>query len=165
MIILRQKLHVLLWCHNSFKIKIKIPVDSRHFRAYVYFMKKSRQGPGKISDHFKGLGTVTRDTVTERAREIALINGRPPNHYNQDDFNEAKRELTGVVPEADGEAEEETIAGLVTWDEPPGATGHPVKKELPEDEQNWATQLAEEGMEEAEHEQMVEGARNPHNQE
>jgi hypothetical protein len=128
-------------------------------------MKMMRKSHGKISDHFKGLGTVTRDTVVERAREIALINGRGPNHYNQDDFSEAKRELTGTEPDAGGEAEEETIAGLVTWDEPPGAAGHPVEKEEPEDEQTCAAQLAEEGLEEAEHEQMVEGAKNPHNQE
>jgi hypothetical protein len=127
-------------------------------------MKMTRQNHGKISDHFKGLGTVTRDTVVERAREIALINGRRPNHYNQEDFMEAKRELTGAIPDA-SEAEEETVAGLVTWDEPPDATGHPVEKEKPEDEQSWVEQLVEEGLEEAEHEQMVEGARNPHNQE
>jgi hypothetical protein len=125
-------------------------------------MRKSHQGHGRISDHFKGLGTVTSDKVTERAREIALINGRAPNHFNQDDFMEAKRELTG---EGDGEAEEETIAGLITWDEAPGTTGHPVEKVELEDEQSCAAQLVEEGAEEAEHEQMVEGARDPHNQE
>jgi hypothetical protein len=128
-------------------------------------MKKSHPGHGKISDHFKGMGTVTSDMVTERAREIALINGRPPNHYNQDDFMEAKRELTGATAEADGEGGEDTVAGLVTWDEAPGAAGHPVEKETPEDEQTCAAQLAEEGLDEAGHEQMVGGARNPHNQE
>ena len=127
-------------------------------------MKRTHQSHGKISDHFKGIGTVTRDSVVERAREIALINGRGPNHYNQDDFAEAKRGLTGDTADAN-EPEEETVAGLVTWDEPPGATGHPVKKEEPQDEQTCDAELAEEGMGEAEHEQMVEGARNPHNQE
>ena len=128
-------------------------------------MKKSQQGHGKISDHFQGLGTVTSEKVTQRAREIALINGRPPNHFNQDDFMAAKRELTGESAEGDGEAEEETVAGLVTWDEAPGAAGHTVNKVEPEDEQSCDAQLAEEGVEEAEHEQMVEGARDPHNQE
>lgn len=111
------------------------------------------------------MGTVTRDTVVERAREIALINGRGPNHYSQEDFLEAKRELIGATAEAGSEAEEETVAGLVTWDEAPDAAGHPVQKEEAEDEQSCAAQLAEEGLGEAEHEQMVEGARNPHNQE
>jgi len=128
-------------------------------------MKTIHQSHGKISEHFNGLGTVTRDMVVKRAREIALINGRGPNHFNQDDFMEAKRELTGATPDTDSEAEEETVAGLVTWDEPPDAAGHPVPREELEDEQNWPAQLAEEGIVEAEHEQMVEGVRNPHNQE
>ena len=97
------------------------------------------------------MGTVTRDTVTQRAREIALINGRLPNHYNQDDFMEAKRELTGITPEDDGD-DENTVAGLGTWDEAPDAKGHPVRKTEPEDERSCAVQLTEEGMEEAEHE-------------
>ena len=127
-------------------------------------MKTIRQSHGKISEHFKVLGTVTRDTVVERAREIALINGHGPNHYTQEDFMEAKRELTG---ELDGEidAEEDIVPGLVTWDEPPDAAGHTVERELPDDEQSCAVLLTEEGMEEAEHDQMVEGARTPHNQE
>jgi len=128
-------------------------------------MKTTRQSHGKISDHFKGMGTVTSDTVVERAREIALINGRGPNHYSQEDFSQAKRELTGDLLDATSEAEEETVAGLVTWDEAPCNAGHPAAKEEPNDEQTCATQLIQEGMEEAEHEQMVEGARNPHNQE
>ena len=128
-------------------------------------MKTTHQSHGKISDHFKGMGTVTSDTVLERAREIALINGRGPNHYNQEDFMAAKRELTGETPGNDGEANEDMVAGLVTWDEPVNAAGHPVEREEMEDEKSSAEQLVEEGMSEAEHEQMVEGARNPHNQE
>lgn len=128
-------------------------------------MKSTRQNHGKISDHFHGLGTVTRETVLERAREIALINGRGPNHYSQDDYQEAKRELTGASPGDEGEAGEDMVPGLVTWDESPEAAGHPVDKEEADDEQSWAEQLVEQGLHEAEHEQMVEGARNPHNQE
>ena len=58
-------------------------------------MKKSHKATEKSPSISKGSGTVTSDMVKERAREIALINGRLPNHYNQDDFMEAKRELTG----------------------------------------------------------------------
>jgi len=128
-------------------------------------MKATSQSHGKISDHFKGLGTVTSDVVVARAREIALINGRRPNHYSQDDFMQAKRELTGAMPESEGEDQEDMVAGLVTWDEPPLATGRPVRKTEMEDELSSAELLTEEGMIEAEHEHMVEGARNPHNQE
>jgi len=127
-------------------------------------MKKLHQGHGKISDHFNGVGTVTRGMVEKRAREIALINGRGPNHYNKDDLEEARRELTGET-DGGGEEVEDTVAGLVTWDEAPGQAGRQVRKEEPEDERSSAELLAEEGSEEAAHEQMVEGARNPHNQE
>ncbi len=128
-------------------------------------MKTSRHCYGKISDHFNGLGTVTRDTVVQRAREIAVINGRGPNHYNQDDFTEAKRELMGDALVNGREVDGELIDELVTWNESPNATGHPVEREELEDEQSWAVQLVEEGMVEAEHEQMFEGARSPNNQE
>lgn len=111
------------------------------------------------------MGTVTSDKVVERAREIALINGRPPNHFNQDDFMEAKRELTGETVEPDAEVTDHMVAGLVTWDESPEATGRAANKEALDDEQSWAELLVEEGIEEAEHEQMIEGARDPHNQE
>lgn len=128
-------------------------------------MKTIHQSHGKISDHFKGIGTVTRDTVVARAREIALINGRGPNHFTQEDFSEAKRELTGELPDPTLQAEEESVAGLVAWDESPDAAGHPVQRELLDDEQTCASELIAEGMDEAQHEQMFEGARDPHNQE
>jgi hypothetical protein len=111
------------------------------------------------------MGTVTADAVLERAREIALINGRGPNHFTQEDFLEAKWELLGGTASSNGEAVEETIAGLTQWDESPAATGHPVPKGELEDEQSLSAQLVEEGVEEAEHEQMVESVRNARNHE
>jgi hypothetical protein len=129
-------------------------------------MKTTGEPHGKISDHFKGMGTVTRDMVVARAREVALINGHHPNRYTKEDFAEAMRELTGAIPDADdGEAGEESIAGLVTWNELPEAAGVVGRKDALGDEPSCAAQLVEEGVEEAWHEQMVEGARNPRNQE
>jgi hypothetical protein len=128
-------------------------------------MKTIRRTHGKISEHFKGLGTVTSDTVVARAREIALINGRTPNQFNQDDFEEAKLELTGGLFDGGTEEEKDGTTELVAWDENPNESGHAARRARPEDEQSAAEQLVEEGMEEAEHEHMVEGARNPHNQE
>lgn len=127
-------------------------------------MKTTSQNHGKISEHFSGLGTVTSDTVMARAREIALINGRMPNQYTQEDFDEAKRELTGAVPEMNDESEEESVPGLVAWDEPPNQSGGPAPKTELEDETPAAELLTEEGMVEAEHDQMVQGARNERNQ-
>ena len=121
------------------------------------------QNHGIISEHFCGVGTVTPDRVIQRAREIALINGRPPNHYTQDDFNEAKRELTGET--AVEASDEGAVANVTAWDESPSDSGHSVEREIADDEQSVAEQLVEQGVNEAEHDQMVEGARSPENQE
>ena len=128
-------------------------------------MKTTSKPHGKISAHFNGMGTPSNDMVIERAREIAIINGRPPNHYSRDDFLQAKLELTGEKNGNSDQSEEEPIVGLTNWDEEPGSSGHLVSAAVATDEQTFAEQLVEEGVSEAEHEQMVEGARNPSNQE
>jgi hypothetical protein len=128
-------------------------------------MKRAHQSIGKISAHFEGVGTVTREMVTQRARELAIINGRPPNHYSTEDFLEAKRELTGLDANDNDQAGEEPIAVLTSWDEDPGTSGHAVATAVAADEQTFDEQSVEEGINEAEHEQMVEGARSPRNQE
>jgi hypothetical protein len=117
---------------------------------------KREATPGKISDHFKGLGTVTREMVESRARELAMINGHA--HMTQDDWDEAKRELLGAHAYSDGD-EEDTVNVITRWDEEPGSTGHHVPNMEPSDEQTLAERLVEEGVNEAEHEQMVEGSR------
>ena len=128
-------------------------------------MKTMRHNHGKISEHFNGIGTVTREAVVERAREIALINGRGPNHYTPDDFAQAKRELTGADIVAESQDDADATSELTAWDEPPTESGVPAAKVSPQDEQSYAEELVEEGIEEAEHDQMVEGARQPRNQE
>ncbi|MFN7140857.1 MAG: hypothetical protein ACK4UN_16095 [Limisphaerales bacterium] len=116
---------------------------------------KREATPGKISDHFKGLGTVTRDMVQERARELAMIKGHE--RYTEDDWQEAKRELIGIHG---GESpDDEIINALTRWDEEPGSAGHRVPHVEPFDEQALPDYLVEEGASEAEHERMVEGSR------
>jgi hypothetical protein len=127
-------------------------------------MKQGHQTLGKISDHFEGVGTVTRDMVVQRARELAMINGRAPNHYSTEDYLQAKRELTGDDENGNPQAEEEPIAGLTSWDEEPGTSGHASHLNDIADEQTLSQQLVEQGVNEAEHEQMVEGARNSRGQ-
>lgn len=112
---------------------------------------------GIISDHFSGVGTVTPAMVRHRAREIAIINGRPSNHCTKQDFLEAQRELTGAISAMDGE--DETLITAASWGEEPVSAGHPVEKEEPLDEQTITEQLVEQGISEAEHDQMVEAAR------
>jgi hypothetical protein len=122
-------------------------------------MKAPEIAHGKLVSHAKGLGTVTREMVTQRAREIAIINGREPNHYTRDDFLEAKRELVGNVATDDDVGENDSLNVLTTWDEDPGTSGHEVDHTVPSDEQTVNEELVNEGLEEAEHDRMVEGAK------
>lgn len=114
---------------------------------------------GKLICHSNGLGTVTREMVIQRAREVALINGREPDHYTRDDFLEAKRELVGNDAVENDDNEFEGVNALTTWDEDPGTSGHEVDRTVPNDEQTINEELVQEGLEEAEHDTMVEGAK------
>jgi shikimate 5-dehydrogenase len=118
---------------------------------------KTSLSRGIISDHFRGVGTVTRDMVRQRAREIAIINGRPPNHCSRQDFLEAQRELTGAIPGLDDE--EGLLINTTPWGEEPVSAGHPVDKEEAADEQTVGEELIEQGINEAEHDQMVQAAK------
>jgi hypothetical protein len=121
---------------------------------------KTSHNRGIISDHFLGVGTVTREMVRQRAREIAIINGRPPNHCSRHDFLEAQRELTGAIPALDDE--DDRIINTTAWGEESGAAGHSVEREEAPDEQLLAEELVEQGINEAEHDQMVEAAKSRH---
>jgi len=58
-------------------------------------MKNDQIEEGKIAEGGLGIGAVTRSMVVKRAREIAVIGGRGPNHLEQSDWDQAWRELTG----------------------------------------------------------------------
>ncbi|MDQ6631121.1 MAG: hypothetical protein M3Y82_05115 [Verrucomicrobiota bacterium] len=116
-------------------------------------MKNSENLSGKISDHFQGVGTITREMVTQRARELAVINGR--DHFNDIDWSQAKQELLGGT-EAD--ATDEGVEMLTRWDEDPGVSGHQIPSREPKDERTDAERLIEQGMEEANHERMFRGS-------
>src|SRR5258706_15821698 len=66
-------------------------------RALGWLMRKDQIEEGRISEHSKGLGTVTQKMVRARAREIALINGRSPEHLSPLDFSQAKQELMARI--------------------------------------------------------------------
>ena len=58
-------------------------------------MRQNRIEKGRLSDRGQGLGTVTREMVMKRAREIAVINGRSQNNVLDSDLDLAQRELEG----------------------------------------------------------------------
>lgn len=122
-------------------------------------MKPNQESKGRIIDHAMGAGTVSPEQVEERAREIAFINGRPPNAFTDEDREQARRELVGAEEtsrmEADRDATAESAPGSITS----GSHGHRVETVEPTDEQTLGEKLIQEGFDEAEHEHMVEATK------
>lgn len=112
-----------------------------------------------MTEHSRGLGTVTRETVLKRAREIALINGRSEDQVLPNDFDEAKRELTGggelvSDPEAPVRRSHDEIRETIR-----GSQARVAGRVPAHDEQTDAEKIVEQGMMDAEHDRMVEGTR------
>lgn len=118
-------------------------------------MRKSRNHEGKITEHSKGLGTITADLVEKRAREIAVINGRRADKYNEADRQAAKEELLGALDPAPPETDIAAAEIVRPWGDPGASRGKRALKQLPDDEQRVAEKLVEEGLEEAEHDRML----------
>jgi len=126
-------------------------------------MNNNPLNKGVLTENFIGIGTVTRKMVRARARELALIAGRVPAEASQDDYNQAKLELTGG-PDKDLQEEVfESIPESERWDPIPGSAGSKAPESVSEDEdsegRSESEQLVEQGVEEAEHDQMLQAAR------
>jgi hypothetical protein len=120
-------------------------------------MKKNPLNKGIIMENAAGIGTVTPKMVEVRARELAAINGRS-SEPSEADYQQAKRELTGE-PEMDSQEERrESIPESEGWDPVPGSSGRQAAESLGEDEdaegRSESAQMFEEGISEAEHDQM-----------
>jgi hypothetical protein len=131
-------------------------------------MKKNPLNKGIIMENAVGIGTVTPELVEARARELAAINGHGP-EPSETDYQQAKRELTGG-PEMD--LQEETLESMPEserWDPVPGSTGRQAAESQGEDEdaegRSESAQLFEEGVNEAEHNQMLRAAQEEENDE
>lgn len=126
-------------------------------------MKKNPVSKGILSENFTGIGPVTRAMVRARAIELALINGRTAHEMSQTDWEQARRELAGG---SDLDAKEvilESAPESLRWDPVPGSPGHQAPESPSEDEdeegRSETEQLVDQGVEEAEHDQMLQAAR------
>jgi hypothetical protein len=106
-------------------------------------MNKTPLNKGLISENFSGIGPVTRAMVHMRTKELALIAGRIPPQVGQADYEQAQRELGGEPGIDPLEELVESFPESNRWD--------PVRSE--------SEQLAEEGVAEAEHDQMLQAAK------
>jgi hypothetical protein len=136
------------------------PLSLDHCRGLCCGMRKANIIRGKILSHGEGVGTTDEQMVQERAREIAITNGRQAHEVNKADLEQAREELMGVqnapVNEPDAD-EDESAHVLIPRGDPLGSEGEAAPTKRATDEQSFPEQLAYEGVEEAAHDRMVEG--------
>ena len=125
-------------------------------------MRKNPLNKGIIMENAAGIGTVTSEMVEARARELAAINGHPFKP-SEADYQRAKRELTGEAETDPQEESSESIPDSEGWDPVPGSTGRQAADSPGEDEdaegRSESAQMFEEGVTEAEHDQMRQASR------
>ena len=126
-------------------------------------MRRNPLNKGIIMENADGIGTVTPAMVEARARELAAINGRPSSEPSETDYQQAKRELTGEAETDPQEEISESIPDSEGWDPVQGSTGRQAADSLGEDEdaegRSESAQMFEEGVAEAEHDQMRQASR------
>jgi hypothetical protein len=123
-------------------------------------MPSNPRNKGIIARSTSGIGAVSRAMIHKRARELALMSGRIPPIVSEADYEQAERELNGG-PELDRKEEAiETLPESERWNPVPGSAGRQAPELPSEDEddegRNESAQLIEEGVHEAEHDQMLE---------
>ena len=105
---------------------------------------------------------VTRDEIHARARELALIEGRVPPNVSQADYEQAKQELTGESDLSRQEAILDAISDPNPSDPTSSSIGYQLPESPNEDEddegRSQSEQLAENGVEKAEHDQVLQAA-------
>src|SRR5436853_3031298 len=125
-------------------------------------MRKNPLNKVIVMETAAGIGTVTSEMVDARARELAAINGHP-SKPSEADFQQAKRELTGDAEIDPQEESSESVPDSDGWDPVPGSTGRQAADSLGEDEdaegRSESAQMIEEGVTEAEHDQMRQASR------
>ena len=121
-------------------------------------MKTRHIEQGKLSQHGEGLGTVTEAMVLKRARELAVINGRTADQVLDSDREQARRELTGEEGLNPHRTPAEKLPEEKRWEQVAESAEHEAPTVPAPDEQTVAEQLVEEGVQEAEHDQMKRAA-------
>ncbi len=122
-------------------------------------MNKNPLNKGIIEENSEGVGEISGEMVWDRAKELALIDGRPMTNVN---YGQALRELTGGNDIDAKQALLESIPEADRWDPVLGSTGHQAPESPSEDEdedgESESAQLFAEGVSEAEHDQMLQAA-------
>ena len=119
---------------------------------------------GILTENASGVGTVTQEMVEKRAVELGFINGHSSHQISKSDLDQARRELTGGSDIDPLEDILESVPESERWEPVYGSVGYKVENSMDEDEDAEgradSEKLVEEGIEEAEHDQMLQAARN-----
>ncbi len=113
--------------------------------------------PGRIEENSAGLGVPSPEQVEERARELAIIDGRTADEVNDGDRDQAKRELGGRVGKDATQTEGDSLP--TGRGEPAGTRGTKATTHRPQDEARIDEQLVSEGVKEALHDKMLKAGR------
>lgn len=131
-------------------------------------MKINSLKQGALIENSTGIGLVTRKMVRARAAELAVINGRSAKEMSRADLEQARRELSGKPDQDPKEAALESAPESERWDPVPGSTGRKIPAAASEDEDDEGRsdneRLVEEGIAEAEHDQMRRAIRETENE-
>lgn len=111
---------------------------------------------GRILIHGRGAGGISSTDIERRARELADIDGRSGAEITDADLARAEAELMGtVLPATSVEDEEADAASTRDPSEPLSINGKEIPLREGPDEEKAVERLALEGVEEAQHEQML----------
>jgi hypothetical protein len=107
------------------------------------------------------MGPVTRADVQERAREIALINGRDGSNPSDEDRLQAEEELLNRHLNLSTDDSTDEPMAAASGSRLAADTGHKTKDHKPTDPQLLQEMEVREGLREAEHDSMVTERMNP----
>ncbi len=119
----------------------------------------------KILLHGRGTGDLTDENVEQRARENAVIRGRSADRITEEDRAEAWAELQGALSPDTTDSDGQSVGSLSRDpSEPVSVPGRQVINHEGDDEATTVERLANEGVEEAQHDQMLAAREHEHRQ-
>jgi hypothetical protein len=97
--------------------------------------------------------------LRRRAEDLAFIKGRSRKRVQNTDFVEARQEIGGRERLAPKSTAAERLPEEDRWKPVPESRGRKIRPKMAQDEQTVTQHLVEEGVAEAEHDQMVRATR------
>jgi len=105
--------------------------------------------------HDEGAGTPSPELVEQRARELAVLAGRAAGDYTDEDFRQAKAELTQEAEPNEDEEQENELPFEPGSGEVLGGREHHARNYGADDDSTVGEELVREGLDEALHDEML----------